>query len=66
MEINTTHIWTDPDRCGGRPCIRGHRLTLAQMLAELSEGRSIQELEADFRLEEGQLAKALSELADFV
>jgi uncharacterized protein (DUF433 family) len=46
--MNTEHIWTDPKRCGGRPCIRGHRLTLGWLLSHLAEYGSIQALCADF------------------
>lgn len=48
---NTSHIWTDKDRCGGKPCIRGHRFTVAQLLAELAEGdRSLKKICEDFGL----------------
>jgi uncharacterized protein (DUF433 family) len=38
MNINTDHIGTEVGRCGGKPCIRGHRFTVAQILAELAQG----------------------------
>jgi uncharacterized protein (DUF433 family) len=27
-----THIWIDPTRCGGRPCIRDHRIWVTMVL----------------------------------
>jgi uncharacterized protein (DUF433 family) len=44
MNINTDRIWTEVGRCGGQPCIREHRLTVAQMLAELAQGCTVGEL----------------------
>jgi len=41
MNINTDHIWTEVGRCGGKPYIRGHRFTVAQMLVELAQGCSV-------------------------
>jgi uncharacterized protein (DUF433 family) len=35
--MNTTYIWTDPQRMGGRPCLRGHRITVAQLLQEIMD-----------------------------
>ena len=31
-------ISIDPAICFGKPCIRGHRFTVAQVLAELAQG----------------------------
>lgn len=52
--MNTKHIWTDPKRCGGVPCIRGHRFSVAQLLGELAESRSAELLchQFDFNLDE--------------
>jgi uncharacterized protein (DUF433 family) len=49
--MNTENVWTDKDRCSGKPCVRGHRFTVAQLLAELAEGeRNLKEICEDFRL----------------
>ena len=37
-------IWIDPERCGGRPCIRGHRIPVELLLDFLSSGVSPTEL----------------------
>ena len=43
MEI-TPRITVEPDKCGGKPCIRGHRLTVEHLLALLAEGASHEDL----------------------
>ena len=37
MEI-FPRITVEPDKCGGKPCIRGYRLTVEYLLALLAEG----------------------------
>jgi len=46
METRTLlkRISIDPQRCGGRPCIRGHRITVEQILELLASGLSPQEI----------------------
>jgi len=39
-----THIWIDPSRCGGRPCIRGHRIWVTMVLDLLADGLTPQEI----------------------
>ncbi len=41
----------NPKKCGGVPVLRGTRLPLAQVLAEIADGRSVSELAEDFELE---------------
>lgn len=36
--MNTDGIWSDRLRLGGKPCISGHRFSVAQLLAEMAEG----------------------------
>jgi uncharacterized protein (DUF433 family) len=38
------HIWIDPARCGGRPCIRGHRIGVSMMLDLLADGLTPQQI----------------------
>ncbi|HWL93055.1 MAG TPA: DUF433 domain-containing protein [Phycisphaerae bacterium] len=47
-------ITVEPDKCGGKPCIRGHRLTVEHVLALLAEGETHADLMAewDFLTEE--------------
>ena len=37
-------IWIDPRRCGGKPCIRGHRLWVSLILDFLASGWSFREV----------------------
>lgn len=41
-------ISADPDICGGRPCIKGTRMRVADIVEALAQGASQQELLADF------------------
>lgn len=38
------HIWIDPARCGGRPCIRGHRIWVSMVLDLLADGVAPEEI----------------------
>ena len=38
------HIWIDPARCGGKPCIRGHRIWVSMVLDLLAEGLTPQQI----------------------
>jgi len=53
-------ITVDADKCGGKPCLRGFRITVEHVLARLAEGATVQELlrEWDF-LEPDDIAAAL-------
>ena len=35
-------IWIDPERCGGKPCIRGHRIWVSLILDFLANGETIE------------------------
>ena len=64
-------ITSDPDMLGGKPCIRGMRLSVERVLEVLSENPSWEDLRADYpELEEGDIRQALafaaSQLADEV
>lgn len=41
------HIWIHPARCGGRPCIRGHRIWVSMVLDLLAEGLTPQQVIAE-------------------
>ena len=41
-------ITTDPDVRFGKPCIRGHRITVQEILEWLSSGASQQQILADY------------------
>lgn len=42
------YITFDPEVCGGRPCIRGMRIRVADVLQMLGHGASVAEVLADF------------------
>jgi len=41
-------ITIDPEICGGRPCIRGMRITVAQVLEMMAGGMSREQILQDF------------------
>ena len=41
-------ITVEPDKCGGRPCIRGMRIRVADILGMLAEGVPHEEILRDF------------------
>ncbi len=41
-------IWIDPERCGGKPCIRGHRIWVSLILDLLASGRTVAEILEDY------------------
>ena len=41
-------ITIEPGKCGGRPCIRGHRLRVADVPHLLSAGASFEEILSDY------------------
>lgn len=43
-----TRITTNPSQCGGRPCIRGMRIRVKDVLDMLADGATQEEILADF------------------
>jgi uncharacterized protein (DUF433 family) len=41
-------ITIEPGKCGGKPCVRGMRITVYAVLDYLASGMSIDEILADF------------------
>ncbi len=41
-------ITVDPAQMGGRPCIRGMRVTVAMVLGQLAAGQTIDQILADY------------------
>ena len=58
--VQTLHrITADPAVMGGRPCIRGMRVTVGMVVEAIAAGRSVQDLLADFPyLEEEDVREA--------
>ena len=58
-------ITIEPGKRGGKPCIRGMRITVGDILGWLAAGMSINEIIDDFpELEENDIYAALSYAAD--
>lgn len=54
-------ITVDPDLCGGRPCIRGMRIRVSDVLGMLAGGMSREDILADYPyLEAGDIEAALA------
>jgi uncharacterized protein (DUF433 family) len=43
-----TRITQDPDVMGGKPCIRGLRVTVGMIVGQIGAGRSIEDLLAEY------------------
>ena len=41
-------VTIEPGKCGGRPCIRGRRMRVSDLLELLAHGATIDELVADY------------------
>lgn len=53
-------ITLEPGKCGGRPCIRGHRIRVSDILSLLGAGASHAEILEDYPfLEEEDILAAL-------
>lgn len=57
-------IWADPDRRGGRPTIRGMRITVDDIVAYAASGMTMAEILRDFpELDEADVSAALAYVA---
>jgi uncharacterized protein (DUF433 family) len=53
-------ITQDPEVMGGKPCIRGMRVTVGMVVGQIGAGRSVEELLADYPyLEREDILEAL-------
>jgi uncharacterized protein (DUF433 family) len=41
-------ITVEPDKLAGRPCVRGHRISVALVLGLMSRGATVEELLEDY------------------
>ena len=54
-------ITIEPGKCGGRPCIRGHRLRVSDVLDLIAAGATREEILADYSfLEDEDITAALT------
>jgi len=60
-ELLLERIWIDHARCGGRPCIRGHRIWVSLVLDLLASGATPLEILAEYPgLEEEDIRACLA------
>jgi uncharacterized protein (DUF433 family) len=52
-------ISLDPGQCGGRPCIRGTRLRVCDILELLANGASFEEIIEDYPVKKADILAAL-------
>jgi uncharacterized protein (DUF433 family) len=55
-----SRISIDPNICFGKPCIRGHRIWVSLILDFLAGGMSIQELVAEYDIEEADVLACIA------
>jgi uncharacterized protein (DUF433 family) len=59
--LNLTRITFDPEVMGGKPCIRGMRVTVGTIVGLVASGKTIDELLAEYPyLEREDILEALS------
>lgn len=56
-------VEVDANKLGGVPVLKGTRISVAQILAEIGEGQSIQAVADDFGLDVAQVRKLVTGLA---
>jgi uncharacterized protein (DUF433 family) len=60
MSALLQRITIDPEKCGGRPCIRGLRIRVQDIVALLASGASREEILEDYPyLEDDDISAAL-------
>jgi len=55
----------DPKQCSGRPCIRGHRIRITDVLELLASGANHEEILADYHFLESEDIYAVLEYAAY-
>lgn len=67
MATELHRITANPEVCGGRPCIRGTRVRVKDVLDLLAAGATREEILADYPyLEEGDITAALEFASQFL
>jgi uncharacterized protein (DUF433 family) len=58
-------IWIDPARCGGKPCIRGHRIWVSLILDLLATGSTAEDVLREYpQLEPADIQACLAYAAE--
>ena len=63
MSTLLSRITAEPGKCGGRPCIRGFRLRVKDVLELLAQGASWEEILKDYPFLEADDIRACLEFA---
>ena len=59
--MSSSRITSNPDQCGGRPCIRGMRIRVIDILDLLANGLTIQQILVELPdLEENDIKAAIA------
>jgi len=59
-------IVSDPEVMGGRPIIKGHRLTVSQVIGHIAAGDTIEEVREGYNLSEAEIQAVLNFAAETV
>ena len=59
-------IVSDPDILGGRPTLKGRRITAAQLMGQLAGGMTMRELQDDYELRDEEVSALLAFAAQAV
>jgi uncharacterized protein (DUF433 family) len=59
-------IVSDPETMGGRPIIKGHRITVAQLIGHLAAGDTVEEIRDSFELTDAEMQAVLDFAAETV
>ena len=62
----TPGVISDPDILGGRPVLRGRRITVSQMVDQLAGGMTLDELQEDYQLSDEEVRALLTYIAQVV
>lgn len=57
------HITANPDIRGGVLCLTGTRITIAQVIAEIADDRTVSDIASDLGLEKYQITAILQAIA---
>jgi uncharacterized protein (DUF433 family) len=56
----TPSIVSNPEIMGGRHILKGHRIAVAQLLAQLAGGMTLAEIQADYQLSDEEMRAILN------
>ncbi|HUY78910.1 MAG TPA: DUF433 domain-containing protein [Ktedonobacterales bacterium] len=59
-------IVSDPEILGGRPTVKGHRITVSQLMGQLAGGMTIREMQDDYNLRDEEVSALLAFAAQAV